>query len=101
MKHLIIPAAFLLPLLASAKSLKELVNEDIVPLGDTIISLFFALAFVFFLVGVARYFFSGQDEEARDKGKQFALWGLIGLVVMFSVWGFVKLLLSILPGVAE
>lgn len=100
MQKLLIPAALFLPFFASAKTLKELVNEDIVPLGDTIISLFFALAFVFFLIGVARYFFSGQDEESRDKGKQFALWGLIGLVVMFSVWGFVKLLLSILPGTA-
>jgi len=62
---------------------------------DSVIPLLFALAFLFFLIGIARFFFA-QDAENREKGKQFALWGVIGLVVMFSLWGIVNLFLSVL-----
>lgn len=68
----------------------------VVPIVDGgIIPLLYALAFLFFLIGMARFFFA-YSEENRQKGKQFALWGIIGFVVLFSVWGLVKLLLSVI-----
>lgn len=73
---------------------ERLVNGTIVPIIDqAIVPLFYALAFIAFLIGIVRYFFF-EGEESRDKGKQFILWGLIGFFVIFSVWGIVKLLLS-------
>jgi len=84
----------LMPSIAAAASLKEFVEEDIIPLGDAVIALFYGLAFLFFLFGMFRYFFS-MDAEERQKGKSFAIWGIVGLVVLFGVWGFVKILLSI------
>jgi len=89
--------AFTLPLLASAATFKEIVNDEIVPFADSVVQLFYALAFVFFLVGVVRYFFTGDGEE-RQKGKAFMLWGMIGFFVLFGVWGLVKILLGVLPG---
>lgn len=73
-------------------SLVEFVNSTLVPL-------FYALAFILFLIGMLRFFFLGGD-EGREKGKTFMLWGIIGFVVLFSVWGIVRLLLTILPGSA-
>lgn len=74
----------------------QLVNGTIVPIVDRgIIPLLYALAFLFFLIGVARFFFS-EDEESRTKGRQFALWGIIAFAVLFSVWGLVRLLLSVI-----
>lgn len=56
-----------------------------------------ALAFAVFIWGVVNYFFlSGGDEAKREEGRKFVLWGLIGLVVLFSVWGFLNILLSTL-----
>lgn len=73
---------------------KTLVYSTIVPIFDeAIIPLLYAIAFIMFLIGIVRYFFFG-GEEAREKGKQFILWGLVGFFVIFSVWGIVKLLLS-------
>ena len=73
-----------------------LVNSTIVPIFDgSIIPLMYALAFLFFMAGVARFFFS-SGEEKREEGKKFALWGIVGFVVLFSVWGLVKLLLSVI-----
>lgn len=74
----------------------ELVYGTIVPIVDRgIIPFLYAIAFLFFLFGVARFFFS-DSEENRKKGKDFALYGIIGFFVLFSVWGIVKLLLSVI-----
>lgn len=79
-------------------SFRELVEGSIVPVVDlAVIPLLYALAFLFFVYGIVRAFFS-YNEEKRQEGKKFALWGIIGLVVLFSVWGFVKLLLTALAG---
>lgn len=104
-------AAYLAPLLASAQGLSgagsgvtsgggpsfaNLVNGTIVPIIDQgIIPVLYALAFLFFLFGVVRFFFS-TNEEVRKEGRAFAFWGIIGLVVLFGVWGIVRVLLSTL-----
>lgn len=96
MKHL--PALALaasLPLATEAKTLQEIVDGTIVPLGNTIIGVLYAFAFIFFLVGMARLFFS-DGEENRAKGKQFALWGIIALAVLAATWGLVNVLLRLL-----
>ena len=74
----------------------QLVYGTIVPIVDRgIIPFLYAIAFLAFLFGVARFFFS-DSEENRKKGKDFALYGIIGFFVLFSVWGIAKLLLSVI-----
>ena len=85
----------LVPGVAAAKTFKEVVDSQIVPLGDVVVTFIYALAFFLFLFGVVRYFFA-QGEEGRTKGKQHMLWGIIALVVMFVVWAIVRVLLSVL-----
>lgn len=64
-------------------------------MNTVIIPLIFALAFVVFIWGVVKYFFLyGGEDTKRAEGRQFILWGIIGMVVLFSVWGFVNILLS-------
>src|SRR3989344_4702843 len=51
-----------------------------------------AIAFIVFLWGVYKYFILGADSDTeRATGRQFALWGIIGFVVIFSVWSLVNL----------
>ena len=62
-----------------------------------IVPVIFALSFLVFIWGIMNYFFlNGGNETKRSEGRQFALWGILGMVVLFSVWGFVSLLLSTL-----
>lgn len=69
--------------------------DSLVKFVDTsVIPLLFALGFIFFLIGLVRFFFLSPSEENREKGRQFALWGLVGFVVLFSIWGIVNLLVS-------
>jgi hypothetical protein len=66
-------------------------------INTVIVPVIFALAFLVFIWGVMNYFiFSGGDEGKRSEGRQFAFWGILGMVVLFSVWGFVNLMLSTL-----
>lgn len=66
-------------------------------LNYVVIPVIFALAFAVFIWGIVNYFFlKGDDEKMRASGRQFALWGLLGITLLFSVWGLVNLLLSTL-----
>lgn len=66
-------------------------------INTVIVPVIFTLALLVFVWGIVKYFIidAGQD-EARAKGKEFALWGIIGMVVLFGIWGFVNLMLSTL-----
>lgn len=62
-------------------------------INNVAIPLVFALAFIVFIFGVFRYFIAGgNNEEARDQGKQLIIFGIIGFFVMVSVWGMVHFL---------
>lgn len=70
--------------------------EDILVFIDyVLVPLVFSLAFIVFLWGIFNFFIAGgADEEKREKGKQFMVWGLIGFFVMVSVWGIVNLMVG-------
>lgn len=69
---------------AVAATFLYIINYVLVPL-------LFAVAFIVFLWGVAKaYIISGGDEASREKGHQLVLWGIIGFVVMISLWGIVN-----------
>lgn len=61
-------------------------------IGNAIIPLIFTIAFMFFVWGVVQYVLYPDDEGKKDKGRQFMIWGLIALTVMFSTWGLVNIL---------
>ena len=92
-------ALFALPLVASAQAqtFKSFTAKVVDLINSAVVPLIYALAFLVFIIGMVRFFFLG-GEEGREKGKKFMLWGIIGFVVLFSVWGIVNLLLTALPG---
>lgn len=48
-------------------------------------------ALVMFLFGIFQIFFLKKGADAADnKGRNFILWGIVGLFVMVSVWGLVN-----------
>jgi hypothetical protein len=60
---------------------------------NLLVPLVFAVAFIVFIFGVFRYFIlGGANEEKRASGRQLIMWGLIGFVVMLSVWGLVNVI---------
>jgi uncharacterized membrane protein HdeD (DUF308 family) len=71
------------------------VDSIVVFIDSYILPLFYALALVFFVWGIYRLFFS-ESEEKQKEGRQFAIWGIVGLVVLASVWTLVQMLVGLL-----
>lgn len=67
----------------------KLQNQILTP----IITFLFVLATVVFLWGVIQYVIGNQGEPKKlEQGKQIMIWGIVGMFVMVSAWGIVKLL---------
>ncbi len=98
--RLLLAALLLLPLSARAQSLKTFTDDIVGIVNTAVMPLLYALAILMFLVGMTRFFFL-EGDEGREKGKSLMLWGVIGLAVLFSVWGIVNLFLTLLPGSAQ
>jgi hypothetical protein len=61
---------------------------------NPLILLMFSVSLVAFLWGVFEYIKDGDNEQARTKGKDHILWGVIGMFIMVSVYGILKILLD-------
>lgn len=59
---------------------------------NPLIGLMIAVAVVFFIYGVVEFISAANNEEARTKGRQHMVWGVIGLFIMVSVWGIMNIL---------
>ncbi len=70
----------------------SLIDGVIYVINAFLVPLVFALAFITFIFGIYRGFIATDGD--RKQGRQFALWGIIGMAVMFSVWGLVNILIN-------
>ncbi len=61
---------------------------------NPIILLMFAVALVVFLWGVLGYIRNADNPKLRGEGQQSMLWGIVGMFVMFGVYGIIKIVLN-------
>lgn len=92
---LILGYAFL-PLAASAQTLvgSSGILTNFRNLINTVIGLLFSVAVLIFLWGVVQFIAKSGDEAGRTKAKGIMTWGIVGLVVMASVWGILNALVA-------
>ena len=89
----------LLPVLALAQAL---VTTDAVTLFNSILSilngivvpLLIIIAVVVIIFGAFQFVTGAGDPEKRKEGRDKILWGIVGIVVMFSIWGLINIVLS-------
>jgi hypothetical protein len=86
----------ILPKIAHAASSADAVVNNIVPkIVDNIVTplleLLFFLTLVLFIWGLIGFFKSGDDAEKRKEGQQHILWSVIGMFIMVSVYGILRL----------
>lgn len=86
-----------LPLLAFAqvRSIQDAAGLITNIINGVVIPMIFLLAFVLFIWGVVQFFlFGSKDEEAREKGRNYIIGGIIAFFVMMSVWGLANILVN-------
>jgi ABC-type proline/glycine betaine transport system permease subunit len=68
-----------------ADSIIDIINNALVPA-------LMAVAFIVFLFGVYKYFIASAEKDTeREEGRKYVLWGVIGFVIILSVWGLVAI----------
>jgi hypothetical protein len=78
-------------ILLSSKNIGDLFHFVTCLIEVSIIPLMFAIAVLVFIYGVVK--FIGTEESAeKEDGRQFMIWGIVALAVMFSIWGLVTIL---------
>jgi TRAP-type C4-dicarboxylate transport system permease small subunit len=73
-------------------NLTELVNFFTDFIYSSVIKLIYALITLVFLWGVFEFVKNADNETKRAEGRQFMIWGIIGLFVMISFQGIVMVL---------
>ncbi len=84
-------SGFTTTILLSSKSLGDLFHFVTCLIEVSVIPLMFAIAVLVFIYGIVK--FIGTEESAeKEEGRQFMIWGIVALAVMFSIWGLVQIL---------
>ena len=65
---------------------------------NPILTLFFAVALLVFIWGAFTYIAHADDSTKRSEGGKGMLYGIIGMFIMFSVFGIIKLIASTVQG---
>ena len=93
---LVLAASLATPFLAFAQTginmtaIKSYSDNIILLINNVVVPVLFAVAFLYFIYGVYKYFILGADNDTeRGTGRQFVLWSVIGFAVILSVWGLV------------
>lgn len=66
------------------RNLHILINRRLIPL-------FVGLAFLYTMYAVVDFMATGQDSQKKADKKQRIFWGIIGIVIILSIWGLVAI----------
>lgn len=61
---------------------------------NPLIVLMFSLALVVFIAGILQMIANSESEEARETGKRNIVYGIIGMVIMISVYGIIRFIIN-------
>ena len=61
---------------------------------NPIILLLFAVSFVYFIYGVIKFLSHEAGDKTREEARSAIIWGIVGMVIMFSVYGIIGFVLN-------
>ena len=80
---------------AAGKKLQDYLEASSGFINYTLIPFFFALAILFLLVNITRYFvIDAADAYSREEAKKYMIYAIIALVFLSSIWGVINLVTS-------
>lgn len=83
---------------AGEAKFKQGVNSFVNKINDIflkpILTLLVALSVIYFVWGLAVFISRTNEDTERQKARQHMLWGIIGLFIIFSVWGIMNIIMD-------
>lgn len=62
-------------------------------INGILVPFLFAVALALFIYGAFTFLIlSGGEEESREAGRRYMLWGILAFVIIVSVWGITELI---------
>lgn len=77
----------------STNNINSLVLK-LVQIGNVALYLLIALGFLYVVWNVVMYIIKGSDPAAKAEHIKDVGWGIVGLAIIFSIWGIVNILLN-------
>jgi len=81
------------------QQIDNLIGKIGVNILTPLVWIFFGLATIYFLWGVFEFIRDYDNPEARGKGAQHMLWGVIGMFIMFSAFGIMNLIAATIKSI--
>ena len=93
MKKILTILAVSFPALASAQTITDVnsLTYKLTNIGNVILELLIAFAVIYIVFNVIRFIMQKDDTE-RSAIRTSILWGIVGLAVIVSIWGLVRIL---------
>ncbi len=94
MKKILTVLALSLPAVASAQPITDVnsLTFKLTNIGNVVIQVLIAFAVIYIIFQAIRYIMSGDKPEERNVIGKGILWGIVGLFVILSIWGLVRIL---------
>ena len=61
---------------------------------NPLILLVFAISVVIFMYGIVRFLSLEDGDKAKVEARNAIIWGLVGMAIMFSVYGIIRFVLA-------
>lgn len=94
MKKIIAALVALTPGVAFAQAITDVnsLTYKLTNLGNTVIEILIAFAVIWIIYNVVRYIVKADNPDERKPIGSAILWGIVGLFVILSIWGLVRIL---------
>lgn len=73
----------------------DTVASEILAIATVAVPVLTGLALAFFLWGLVVFLAKTSNDQARTEGKRHMVWGVIGLAILVSTWGIVRVAIAL------
>ncbi len=70
----------------------DLLDKVVTYIVNPVILLVFAAGFAIFMYGLLEFMWNLNSGEASKEGKRHMMWGLVGMFIMVSVYGILRII---------
>lgn len=89
-------AAVASDVLNKTPGLRDLLGKITDNIISPLLGLLFTVSFLIFVYGIVKMIMNAEDSDERTSGKNSILWGVVGMAIMISGYGIIRLISSTL-----